>query len=142
MGIPLVALVAVGTGCFSPTQAEMKFLETREVNRSYAETYNACLNAVFSMGMTINHTDKQSGVVSAQCGDHVQRVNAGMWKRFYPVKKVTLMVTPRRRNLTQIRMKVLVNEKQKLDRKLMTAIWQRIEREAMLDAGPSRRARR
>jgi hypothetical protein len=56
------------------------------------------------------------------------------------VKKVTLMITPRGEQLTQLRMKMLINEEQKLDRRLVTEIWQRIEREAMLDSGPSRRA--
>jgi hypothetical protein len=141
LGVPMIALLLALAGCHRPTQGEMKFIETREVNRPYEPTYNACLNAMFSMGMTITHTDKQSGVISAQSGDHAQRADAGIWKGFYPVKKVTLMVRPRRPDRTQIRMKVLINEKQKLDRRLMTRIWQRIEREAMLDSGPSRRKR-
>ena len=54
-------------------------------------------------------------------------------------KKVTLLITPRAPQLTQVRMKVLVNEKEQLDRKLMTTIWQRIEREIMLNERPARR---
>ncbi|UCF32315.1 MAG: hypothetical protein JSV78_08250 [Phycisphaerales bacterium] len=141
LGVATTLLLLLLAGCHRPTQAEIKFLETREVNRPYELTYNACLNAMFSMGMTITHTDKHSGVISAQSGDHAQRADAGIWKGFYPVKKVTLMVSPRRPDRTQIRMNVLINEKQKLDRRLMTRIWQRIEREAMLDSGPSRRRR-
>ncbi len=49
------------------------------------------------------------------------------------------MITPRGERLSQLRMKVLINEEQKLDRRLMTALWQRIEREAMLDMPPSAR---
>ena len=54
----------------------------------------------------------------------------------YHVTKVTLLVTPRTPVLTQIRMKVLVDEEQQLDRNLMTAIWQRIAREALLSDPP------
>jgi len=124
-------------GCASTNQANIKFLETRELDMPYSAAYDAALNAVFSMGLSITHTDKGSGVISAQSGDHAQRATMGAIARaFHPVKKVTLMVRPRSDAITQLRMKVLINEEQQLDRKLMTEIWQRIEREAMLDAGP------
>ena len=127
-------------GCkSSPTQAELKFLETRQLNLPYAQAYDASLNAVFSLGLQITHTDKGSGVISAQSGDHAQRaMMSGKEREENPVKKVTLMIRPRGDRATQLRMKVLVNEVQQLDRKLMTAIWQRIAKEAMLDAPPSR----
>ena len=67
----------------------------------------------------------------------MQRVNAGWLRDLYNVKKVTLLVRPESPQLTNVRMKVLINEKQRLDRKLMTAIWQRIEREALLESPPS-----
>lgn len=127
-------------GCEStPTQAEIKFLETRELHLPYAQAYDAALNVMFSMGLSITHTDKGSGVISAQSGDHAHRatMRASQQKK-NPVKKVTLMVAPRGEQLTQLRMKVLINEQQKLDRELMTEIWQRLEREAMLDEPPRR----
>jgi hypothetical protein len=127
-------------GCAStPNQAELKFLETRELGIPYSPAYDAALNAVFSMGLTITHTDKGSGVISAQSGDHAQRATmSAKQRKEHPVKKVTLMVRPRTDRTTQLRMKVLINEEQQLDRTLMTQIWQRIEREAMLDAPPNR----
>jgi len=126
-------------GCAStPNQAQLKFLETRELDLPYSNAYDAALNAVFSMGLTITHTDKGSGVISAQSGDHAQRAMMSASVRAeHPVKKVTLMVRPRTDGTTQLRMKVLINEEQQLDRKLMTKIWQGIEREAMLDAPPN-----
>jgi len=142
MGIGASALAALiaAPGCASnPTQAEIKFLETRELHLPYAQAYDAALNVMFSMGLSITHTDKGSGVIAAQSGDHALRATMGSIKRARnPVKKVTLMVTPRGERLTQLRMKVLINEEQTLDRRLMTEIWQRIEREAMLDAPPPR----
>lgn len=142
MFFTLTALcLAALTGCVSnPTQAEIKFLETREIDLPYEETYTAAVNTMFSMGMTITHTDKASGVISAQSGDHAMRATMRRsQQKKNAVKKVTLMVTPRGERLTQLRMKVLINEEQKLDRQLMTAIWQRLEREAMLDTRPPRR---
>jgi len=51
---------------------------------------------------------------------------------------VTFMLTPINQNLTQLRMKVVFNGTPIVDRKKMTSIWQRIEREAMLETKPAR----
>lgn len=132
--------VGMVAGCsHSLTQAEIKFLETREINRPYPQVYDAALNAIFSLGMTIQHSDKSSGVISGQVGDYAHRATlSGRQRRKHPVTKVTLLVVPRGPRATQLRMKVLINEEPQMDRKLMTAIWQRIEREAMLDDRPRR----
>ena len=131
----LVALCAATTGCASsPSQAEIKFLETREIQRPYDITYDGALNAIFSMGMTIEHSDKRSGVISGKAGDYAHRASLTQkQRRDYTIKKVTLLLRPRHENTTQIRMKVLIDEQQQLDRQLMTMIWQRIEREVLLD---------
>ncbi len=137
----LVLPLMTASGCaLSRSQAELKFLETREIRSPYASTYDGALNAIFSLGMTIEHSDKASGVITGQSGDYAYRANlTKKEKKKNPVKKVTLLLRPRGKAATQIRMKVLVNEKQQLDRKLMTALWQRIAREVMLDEGPSNR---
>ena len=130
------------TGCTRSfiSQAEIKFLETREIRRPYETTYDAAVNALFSMGMTILHSDKGSGVVSGQSGDYALRAElTGKKRREYQVRKVTLLITRRDAQRTQVRVKMLINEEPQLDRRLVTEIWQRIEREAMLDSGPSRR---
>ncbi|MEE8169267.1 MAG: hypothetical protein V3T70_01855 [Phycisphaerae bacterium] len=126
-------------GCSQPlTQSEIKALETREIDADYATVYDAALNAMFSLGLSILHSDKESGVITGQSGDHVQRAQAGLlWRGLYDVKKITLLVAAKGPHLTQIRIKVLVNETQQLDRALMTKIWQRIEREAMLESQPT-----
>ena len=131
--------VTLSGGCQAMTQSEMKFLETREIDAPYSQVYDASLNAMFSMGLNIVHTDKQSGIITGQSGDHVQRASVGLlWRALIPpVKKITLKVSEDGPSLTQIRMKVLVNERQQLDRKLMTEIWQRIEREGMLETRPT-----
>lgn len=137
MIVATLALVSA-TGCSTLTQTEIKFLETRELDLPYDAGYEAALNAMFSIGLVITHSDKHSGVITGQSGDHALRASVGaLRRRLYPVKKVSLMLSPRGKNITQLRMKVLVNEKQRLDRKLMTGLWQRIEREAMLETRPA-----
>lgn len=134
----LESLVLLCSGCSQMTQSEMKFLESRDLDAPYAEVYDAALNAMFSMGLVISYTDKESGIITGQSGDHAQRASVALiWRPLYPVKKVSLMIKSEEPQVTRVRMKVLVNEKQQLDYKLMTEIWQRIEREAMLESGPS-----
>ena len=136
--ISLPSALFVCSGCSQMTQSEMKFLESRDLDAPYADVYDAALNAMFSMGLVIQHTDKESGIITGQSGDHVQRASVGwIWRPLFPVKKVTLMIKAEEPRVTRVRMKVLVNEKQQLDHKLMTEIWQRIEREAMLETRPS-----
>ena len=125
---------AFTTGCATTgavTQAELKFLETREIDLPYAQAYDAALNAMFSLGLQLTHSDKSSGVISGQSGDYVMRSTLKRSKqKKHPVKKVSLLVSDRGPRLTQLRMKVLINEEQQS--------WQRIEREAMLDTRPAR----
>ncbi len=124
------------------TQAEIRFLETRDLHRPFDQTYEAAVNALFSLGLTIDHSDKASGIITGTAGDYGHKASLSKWKQSkYHVKKVTLLVTPRSPAETQIRMKVMVDEEQQLDRQLMTAVWQRIAREALLsDPPPGRRA--
>lgn len=115
------------------TQSQIRALETREIDAPYDKVYDASMNAMFSMGLSVQHTDKVSGIITGQVGDHVQRAATHwMFRAFVNVKKVTLMITPCGPNKTTVRMKVLINEQPQVDEKLMTDIWQRIEKEAML----------
>ena len=125
------------------TQAELKFLETREIDLPYQEAYATALNAMFSLGLQITHSDKTSGVISGQAGDYVMRSAMKRSKqKKHPVKKVSLLISDRGPRLSQLRMKVLINEEPQIDRKLMTRVWQRIEREAMLDTRPATTAKK
>lgn len=139
-GLATVLLVLVCcAGCSSHrrTQSELKFIETRELDLPYGEAYTAGINGLFGLGYQIIHSDKQSGVISGQVGDSVLRSEAGRRKKKnYDVYKISLLLTPRGPDRTQLRMKLLVNEQPRLDRKVMTQIWQAIDREAMLDAPP------
>ena len=138
LGLPGAWCLWLG-GCTHLTQAELKFLETREVRAPFEDVYDAALNAMFSLDLVIQHSDKLSGVITGQAGDHAQLAQMrAAQRRRHPVRKVTLLLTPKSPDRTQVRMKVLVNERPQVDRKLMTAVWQRIEREYLLESGPAR----
>ncbi len=128
------------------TQAEIKALETREMDLPYSDAYRAAANGLFSLGFTIGHSDKESGIVTGQRHDPqtgLKVANAiffgiiGLAATGERNEAVSFMVSALEPNVTQLRMKVVINGKPIADRKLMTEIWQRIEREAMLESQPT-----
>jgi len=142
----VVVVLSTCSGCATMSQAEIKALETREMHISYDEAYQAAMNGLFSLGFSIEHTDKASGVVTGR--RHDPRTGSkiaaavffgvlGLAATSDKTESVTFKVAELEPELTQLRMKVIVNGKPVVDRKLMTKIWQRIEREALLESGPS-----
>ena len=145
-----VVLVPLLAACSQMTQSEIKALETRDLLLPYDEAYRAAANGLMSLGFTIDHSDKVSGIVSGKRNDPrtgVKITNAiffgviGLAATSGRNEAVSFMVSPLDDRESRLRMKVVVNGKPIADRKLMTEIWQRIEREGMLDSGPSERGK-
>ena len=140
-----ILLIPGLAGCSQMTQAEIKMLETRELDLPYDEAYVAATNGLFALGYTIDHSDKESGILTGKrhdpnvggklAGALVLGV-VGLLAAGENDEAVTLMLTRSEPQVTQLRMKVLFNGKPSTDRTLMTKIWQQIEREAMLDSRP------
>jgi hypothetical protein len=128
------------------TQSEIKALETRELDLSFEETYKAAANGLFSLGFTIEHSDKQSGIITGHRKDPQTNARIGAALCFGIIgllatgdrnEAVTFMVEQIGPKLSQLRMKVIINGNSVVDREFMTKIWQQIEREAMLESRPS-----
>jgi hypothetical protein len=142
--VPAIALLA---GCEQPLkQSELKFLETRQLDYSYDQSFKAAANGLFSFGFTVDHSDKESGILTGRRTDPRTGAKIANAMAFGMVgllatsdrnEAVTFMVTAVEPKVTELRMKLLVNGKQVVDRTAMTKIWQQIEREAMLASGPS-----
>lgn len=140
-------LTVAGSGCATLTQSEIKFLETRELDLSYDDAYQAAANGLFSLGFTINHSDKESGILTGQRHDPrtgLKITNTilfgllGLAATQSSDQAITFMLTSLEPEVTELRMKIVRDGKPAVDRKLMTKIWQGIEREAMLETRPSR----
>jgi len=146
-----VAFVILSTcllGCAQMTQAEIKMLETRELDLPYDEAYKAATNGLFSLNFTIEHSDKVSGILTGKRTDPNTGAKIGAAIAFGIIgllatgdrdEVVTFMLTPLEPKTTQLRMKLVVNGQPVNDRPMMTKIWQRIEREAMMESRPSDR---
>jgi hypothetical protein len=144
-GLVAATIAVCNCGCVQLTQAEIKVLETRELDMPYAEAYEAAANAMFDLGFTIDHSDKESGVLSGKRCD--PRTGAkvantllfgviGLAATGERAEAVAFKLTDKEPSLTQLRMKVIVNGKSVTDRQLMTKIWTQVEREAMLESRP------
>ena len=143
-----IVTLCSASGCAQLTQAEIKALETREMDCSYDHAYQAAANGLFSLGFTISHSDKNSGILTGTRLDPNTGAKVAAAVFFGVIgllatqdrnEAVTFMLSPLEPNVTQLRMQVVVNGKASVDHKLMTAIWQQIEREAMLESRPSDR---
>lgn len=148
LGVSLTIVTIAATGCAQPTQAEIKALETREMDCSFDEAYTAAANGLFSLGFAVSHSDKSSGILTGTRVDPNTGNKIAAALAFGVVgalavgdrnEAVTFMLSPLEVKLTQLRMKVIINGQSVFDRTLMTKIWQQIEREAMLESRPSDR---
>ncbi len=146
----VAGLSALGgsTGCAPMTQAEIKMLETREMDLPFDDAYQAAMNGLFSLGFTIEHTDKASGIMTGKRSDPQTGAKIGAAVAFGIIgllavgdrnEAVTFKLAVLEARVTQLRMQVIVNGKAVVDRQFMTKIWQQIEREAMLESRPSDR---
>ena len=149
LAVVALGLVAGGSsGCAQMTQAEIKSLETREMDCSFDEAYKAAANGLFALGFTVSHSDKASGILTGTRQDPNTGAKIAAAVAFGVIgllatqdrnEAVTFMLSPLEPKLTQLRMKVMVNGQPLTDRTMMTKIWQQIEREAMLESRPSDR---
>ncbi len=137
------------SGCATMTQTEIKALQTREIDLPYEEAYQAAMNGLFSLGFTIDHSDKVSGVVTgkrsdpqtgAKIGAAVALGLLGLLAVGDRNEAVTFKLAVLEPRVTQLRMQLVINGKAIVDRQLMTKIWQQIEREALLESRPSDRS--
>jgi len=142
----LFGIMILSSGCTQLTQSEIKALETREMDCSFDEAYKAAANGLFTLGFTVSHSDKESGILPGNRHDPNPGEKLlttflfgvlGLAATKDRDEAVSFMLTKLEPNLTQLRMKVIVNGKSVVDRTFMTKIWQQVEREAMLESRPS-----
>lgn len=137
-----------------PTQLGTRQLEVRTLEVPQNTAYNAAMQAFFSLGYSINHTDKDSGVITGSRTTGTQEAKnarktktalgfvpyVGMASLLMPNKEptahqVTMLLQPVNSNRTQIRFKMQANGEAVWDSVAIDKLWVTTQREAMLESG-------
>lgn len=144
----LCALLAgCGLGQRRMGQAEMKYFETRPLDAPFAEVYAAATEALFDLGYTMTHSDKESGIL---VGEKRTR-KSGTWllgdipegkhvEDYYDWIQLTLLVKPDGAKASRIRIKTAVNKEPKLNKDAIDEVWIYIQRQVMMEEKPAEKS--
>jgi len=107
-------------------QAATKNFETRVVDASRDSVFSAALEALFDLGYTIKHSDKESGILLGEKQDARKDDKAAMAFMFGisgallvnpTVYNCTIMVKPIDEKTTNVRIKIAIDGEPKLYKK-------------------------
>jgi RNA polymerase-binding transcription factor DksA len=132
----LVSITLLAIGCVSTqqfTQAQLNAIETREVEASMNETYNAASGAMFDAGYTIAMSDRQGGLLTGTKA--VDRSAERYWISHYiEDTKFTVSIQVREttpKNCT-VRVKTSINGAPKVDKKAIDELWILMQRQVLM----------
>ncbi len=136
---------AAGPGV-GPGQLATRAIETRIIDADFDTAYRAASHAMFALGFTISHTEKESGILVGRFTDPHKGRKVGYVLLFGVVGAlidtketfdVTLFLIPRRdeENKTTLRIQMAIDGKPKLNNEVVSRIWIVTQRAAMLEAG-------
>ncbi len=129
----------------SPTQAEVKEFETRELDAPFNKVYAAATEALFDLGYTMTHSDKETGVL---VGEKRQRKD-GAWlsaavvdhpreEDLYDKIQLTILVRKKGSKSTKLRIKSSVNKETRFNRDAINEVWVYVQREVMMHGAPKK----
>jgi type IV pilus biogenesis protein CpaD/CtpE len=123
----LVSITLLAIGCASTqqfSQAQLNAIETREVEASMNETYNAASGALFDAGYSIAMSDRQGGLLTGTKA--LDRSAERFWVSPYiEDTRFALSIQVRettRKNCT-VRIKTSINGAPKVDKKAIDQLW-------------------
>lgn len=128
-------------------QAAITALETRTIDASFEQVYSAATEGLFDLGYTIEHSDKNSGII---VGEKKMEKPEARWKKFwdelggtdrpesayYNTLQLTLFVQSIDEKTTKVRIKTAVNKLPQLDKKSIDEVWLYIDRQVLMKSSP------
>jgi|TARA_B100001971_G_scaffold194912_1_gene201357 hypothetical protein len=131
-----------GTG---PGQLATRAIEIRYIESNYEIAFKAATHSLFSLGYTISHTDKDSGILvgkretkdnSAKAGWILLLGVAGAMMDTDTAQEITLFVDKGKNDKrTTLRIQMLVNGEAQIEPSVVDSIWIVAQREAMIING-------
>ena len=136
----IVACVMVG-GCASSgpklTQAQITALETREIDASLSETFNAASSALFDAGYTISMSDREGGILTGTKSK--DRSSERFWVSPY-IRDTEFVVSIQMRESssrrTTARVKTSVNGEPRVDKAAIDQLWVLMQRQVLMHEPP------
>lgn len=133
-------LVSCGLGQKKMGQAELKYFETRPLDAPFTAVYSASVEAMFDLGYTITHSDKDSGLVVGE----KRKKKSGTWivgdlpegkkvEDYYDFVQLTLLVKPDGAKASKVRIKTAINKELALDKKAIDEVWVYIQRQVLME---------
>jgi len=148
MLIPLLIAVLFIAGCASqeiaPGQLAMRAMEVRPIDAPYDIAYRAATHALFALGLTITHSDKESGILNAtrtveNTGQKVLMVILfgviGALMETDEKIDVTMFLSPSGEEQTNMRLGVSKDGVVVTDQMVIDRIWVLTQREAFIELG-------
>jgi len=146
----IFSLSTILTGCASSSkiimgQAAMKLFETRTVDASLNEVFTAATEAMFDLGYTIKHSDKESGILvgerqDSQKDDQVAMAFMFGWAAAAAVRPIvynlTLLVKPVDEKTSKVRIKTSIDGEPAFCKETIDKVWVYIERQVLMESPP------
>jgi hypothetical protein len=126
------------TGCIASSQlhlsqAQLNAIETREVDASMNETYNAASGALFDAGYTIAMSDRQGGLLTGTKA-HDRSADRFWVSPYIEDTKfaVSIQIRETGPKFCTIRIKTSINGEPKVDKKAIDELWLLMQRQVLM----------
>jgi hypothetical protein len=117
------------------SQGEIKQLESRLIDGPFERVYEAAVETLFDLGYTVSHSDKESGIIVGE--KQKQRLlllsEQAAGAREFDAFQVTLLVRPKGKKQTKVRIKTARNKKNRFNKNAVNKVWNHLENEIMLE---------
>lgn len=144
----LVFAIALA-GCSSaneikPGQLSLRAIETRPIDAPYDIAFRAATHSLFALGLTVSHTEKGAGIISAKRHEKNTAAKIG-WAILIGVFSMmidtdtkidlTMFLAPAGEKQTRLRIGVMKNGEVVTDQQIIDNIWVVTQREALVEQG-------
>ena len=134
--LALLCCVAIGCsfGGTKLTQAQMNALETREVDATFSETFNAASSALFDAGYTISMSDRDGGLLSGNKSNN--RRAERFWLKNHNIEDdhfaISIQIQENGPRRCSVRVKTSVNGEPRSDKTAIDQLWVLMQRQVMM----------
>ncbi len=119
------------------TQAQLNAIETRSVDATFDETFNAASGALFDAGYIIAMSDREGGLITGTQTE-VAHGWAAFWgtQPYYRSLAISIQIRADGPNHSLARIKTQFNGRTQVDKAAIDEIWVLMQRQVLMSAPP------